>query len=130
MLNDRNMWFIYTISRSQKDNVDRRVGLKFTAQGVIKKCIFQRSSDVLPSGSFAVEPFVERTILQRNKKFSRITGRRRSITGGYAPMINHLFVANSFTKFRAAALRRRFAGGEEGDCTGRTLSLGVSGPEL
>jgi len=50
-------------------------------------------------GGSAEEPFVEETILQRNEKFSRITGRRRSITGGYASMINHLHVANSSTKF-------------------------------
>jgi len=55
--------------------------------GAIKERIFYRG-DI--QRQFREEPFVEGTISQRNKKFSRITGRRRFITGGYAPMINHL----------------------------------------
>lgn len=67
----------------------------------IKECIFHCGN---VQREFREEPFVEGTILQRNEKFSRITGRRRSITGGYASMINHLPVANSFTKFARGSL--------------------------
>lgn len=88
--------------------------------GAIKECIFHWG-DV--QREFREERFVEGTILQRNEKFSRITGRRRSITGGYASMINHLPVANSFTKFARQPRR-------DGDAGAERVESGVPGPGL
>lgn len=90
----------------------------------IKECIFH-SGDV--RREFCEEPFVEETILQRNEKFSRITGRRRSITGGYAVDDKSPPVAKLVHEIRAAASlrRRRENGGGE-----RVERRTVPGPGL